>query len=138
MRVMRAALLALGIGVGVWGLWLMRDFTSTQLVSLAVFLVGGLILHDAILAPLTVGIGVLGARFLPRHFRAAAGVGFLLWGTLTLAFFNVLSGQGGKPDNMSILNRPYALSWLVMTAVLVAAVVIASVRRRRAARAPTS
>ncbi len=102
------------------------------------FLVGGVILHDAIIAPVTVGIGVLGARFLPSHFRAAAGIGFLLWGTLTLAFFNVLSGQGGKPDNMTVLNRPYALSWFVMTAVLVAAVVIAALRRRRALRAPAS
>ncbi|GAA3522461.1 hypothetical protein GCM10022234_18260 [Aeromicrobium panaciterrae] len=138
MREIRAALLALGVGVGLWGVWLMRDFTSTQLISVAVFLVGGVILHDAILAPVTVGIGVLGARLLPSHVRAAAGIGFLLWGTLTLAFVNVLSGQGGKPDNMTVLNRPYALSWFVMTAVLVAAVVIAAVRRRRAVRAAAS
>lgn len=138
MREIRAALLAVGVGVGLWGAWLMHDFTSTQLVSVAVFLVGGVILHDAILAPLTVGIGVLGARLLPSHFRAAAAIGFLLWGTLTLAFFNVLSGQGGKPDNMTVLNRPYALSWFVLTAVLAAAVVIAALRRRRALRAPAS
>ena len=138
MRATRAALLVLGVAGGLWGLGLMRDFTSTQLVSVGVFLVGGVILHDAILAPVTVGIGVIGARFLPNHFRTAAGIGFLLWGTLTLAFFNVLSGQGGKPDNMTVLDRPYAISWLVMTGVLVAAVVIAAVRRRRALAARES
>ncbi len=133
MKAIRGALLALGVGVGLWGVWLMRDFTSPQLISIVTFLVGGVILHDAIIAPATVGLGVLASRFLPHHFRAAVGIGFLLWGTLTLAFFNVLSGQGGKPDNMTVLNRPYVLSWLVMTAVLAAVVVIAATRRRRAA-----
>ena len=132
MREIRAALLGLGVAGGLWGLWLMHDFTTPQLVSIGTFLVGGVILHDAILAPATVGLGVAASRLLPGHFRAAAGIGFLLWGTLTLAFFNVLSGQGGKPDNDTVLNRPYALSWLVMTGVLLAAVVIAAVRRRQA------
>ncbi len=138
MKATRAVLLAVGVAGGLWGVWLMRDFTSPQLISIATFLVGGVILHDAILAPVTVGLGVLAARLLPGHFRAAVGIAFLLWGTLTLAFFNVLSGQGGKPDNMTVLNRPYGLSWLVMTGVLVAVVVLASLRRRRAAAAPSS
>ena len=137
MRVMRAALLVLGLGGGLWGLWLMRDFTSSQLISVGSFLVGGVILHDAVLAPITVGLGVLAARLLPGHFRAAAGIAFLLWGTLTLAFFNVLSGQGGKPDNSSVLDRPYALSWLAMTGVLAGAAIIAALRRR-ATTAPSS
>ena len=138
MRATRAALMLVGIAVGLWGLWLMRDFTSTQLISLGTFLVGGLILHDAILAPITVGLGVLAARLLPSHFRAAVGIAFLLWGTLTLAFFNVLSGEGGKPDNMSILDRPYAISWVAMTGVLAGAAAVAAVRRRQAVRAPSS
>ncbi len=133
MKAIRAVLLAVGVGGGLWGVWLMRDFTSPQLISIATFLIGGVILHDAILAPVTVGLGVLAAKRLPNHFRAAVGIAFLLWGTLTLAFFNVLSGQGGKPDNMTVLNRPYLLSWLVMTGVLAGVVVIAAMRRRRAA-----
>ena len=131
MRAGRALLMVAGVAGGIWGLWLMRDFTSTQLVSIGTFLVGGVILHDAILAPVTVGLGVLAARLLPGHFRAAVGIAFLIWATLTLAFFNVLSGQGGKPDNVTVLNRPYALSWLVMTAMLAVIAVIAATRRRR-------
>lgn len=138
MRATRAVLLALGVCSGLWGLWLTREFTSTQLISTGTFLAGGVIVHDAILAPVTIALGVLAARFLPAHFRAAVAIAFLVWGTLTLTFFNVLSGQGGKPDNTTILNRPYVVSWLVMTAVLAAAVVIAARRRRRAAAAPES
>jgi hypothetical protein len=131
MRGIRAALLALGVAGGLWGVWLMHDFTGPQLVSVATFLIGGLILHDAIVAPVTVGLGVAASRILPGHFRSAVGVAFLLWGTLTLAFFNVLSGEGGKPDNDTVLHRPYASSWLVMTLVLAILAALTGLGRRR-------
>ena len=133
MRGIRAALLVLGVAGGLWGVWLMHGFTAPQLISVATFLIGGLILHDAIVAPVTVGLGVAASRLLPGHFRSAVGVAFLLWGTLTLAFFNVLSGEGGKPDNDTVLHRPYALSWLVMTLVLAALAAVTGLRRRRRA-----
>ena len=135
MRLTRGILAVTGVGFGLWGLWLMRDFTSSQLVSMVTFLVGGVILHDAILAPITVGLGVLAARLLPSHFRAAAAGAFLLWATLTVAFFNVLSGKGGKPDNSTVLHRPYLLSWLVLTGVLLGIMIVAAGRRRRTQRA---
>ncbi|WP_332642743.1 hypothetical protein [Aeromicrobium sp.] len=130
MRVMRAVLLTLGVCSGLWGLLLMRGFTSTQLISTGTFLAGGVIVHDAILAPVTIALGVLAARFLPGHFRAAVGIAFLIWGTLTLAFFNVLSGQGGKPDNFTVLDRPYLLSWVALTVVIAAMTIVVAYRRR--------
>lgn len=131
MRALRGLLILTGVGFGLWGLWLMRGFTSTQMVSMVTFLVGGVILHDAILAPITVGLGVLAARLLPGHFRAAAAVAFLVWATLTVAFFNVLSGKGGKPDNSTVLHRPYLLSWLVLTGLLLGIAIVAARRRRQ-------
>lgn len=135
MRGLRALLGVAGVGFGLWGLWLMRDFTSDQLVSTGTWLAGGILLHDAVLAPVTVGLGVAASRLLPGHFRAATGLAFLVWATLTVVFFPVLSGQGGKPDNDTILHRPYVLSWLVLTGVLAGAAVIAA-RRRRPRTAP--
>lgn len=130
MKAIRGLLALTGVGFGLWGLWLMRDFTSGQLVSLVTFLVGGVVLHDAILAPITVGLGVIAARLLPSHFRAAAAGAFLIWATLTVAFFNVLSGRGGKPDDSTVLHRPYLLSWLVLTGVLLGVMIVAALRRR--------
>lgn len=136
MRAVRAVLIAAGVAAGLWGAWLMRDFTSDRLVSAGTWLAGGIVLHDAVLAPLTVAIGVLAVRLLPGHFRAPMGLAFLVWATLTIVFVPVLSGQGGKPDNDTILNRPYVESWLVMTALLLAAaVVVGLLRRSRATRA---
>ncbi|WP_229053822.1 hypothetical protein [Aeromicrobium sp. Leaf350] len=138
MRAVRALLLVAGVGFGLWGVWLMRDFTSDRLLSTGTWLAGGILVHDAVLAPLTVGLGIVASRLLPHHFRAVTGLAFLVWATLTVVFLPVLSGQGGKPDNDTILNRPYLLSWLVLTGVLAGAAVVAGLRRRARAAGRTA
>jgi hypothetical protein len=132
MRTVRGLLLLTGIGFALWGVWQMRDFTSEQLVSMAMWLAGGVILHDAVIAPLTVMLGVLAARVLPGHARSVTAIAFLVWATLTVTFINVLSGQGGKPDNETVLHRPYGLSWVVLTVTIVVVAIAVSRRRRPA------
>ena len=136
MRATRRILVLAGVGFGLWGLWLVRDFTGAQLTSTGIWLAGGVVLHDFVLAPITVILGFAAARLLPGHFRAATGLAFLLWATLTVVFFPVLSGQGGKPDNMTILGRPYLLSWVVMTVVLAGLAAVMAVRRKRRTAVP--
>ena len=134
MRITRALLALTGVGFGLWGLWLMRDFTREQLTSEAFWLAGGVILHDAVLAPVVVGVGYVASRVLPGHFRSSTATAFLIWGTLTIAFLPTLSGEGGKAGNHTILGKPYVLSWIVMTLVLAGgAIIAAQLRRRRAA-----
>jgi hypothetical protein len=137
MRAARVLLGAIGLVLALWGVWLMRDFTREQLTSEGLWLVGGVVLHDAVLAPVVVLIGYGASRMLPDHLRGAAASAFLIWGTLTIAFLPVLSGQGGKPGNDTILGRPYVVNWIVLTVVLaVYAAVGGRIRRRiSAARA---
>lgn len=134
MRAVRGLLVLAGAACGLWGLWLMRDFTREQLTSEAFWLAGGILLHDAVLAPAVVGIGWAAARLLPGHFRSSSATAFLVWGTLTVAFLPVLTGQGGKPGNDTILGKPYVLSWVVMTVLLVGYAVTAALLRRRQSR----
>lgn len=138
MRAVRVLLGAVGVGLALWGVWLMRDFSREQLTSEAFWLAGGVVLHDAVLAPVVVLVGYAASKVLPDHLRGAAASAFLVWGTLTIAFLPVLSGQGGKPGNETILGRPYVLSWVVMTLVLAACAVAAGHRRRRRAAARSS
>ena len=137
MRATRVTLGALGLAGIVWGGWLLRDDGLDRLQSTALWLVGVVVLHDAVLAPLVVALGVVAVKVLQRH-RAVVAVGFLVWATVTLAVANVLSGVGGKPDMDSLLNRPYVSAWLVLTGLaVVGAVVTAAFRARlRRARAP--
>jgi hypothetical protein len=135
----RGVLILAGIGFGLWGLWLMRDFTGQQLTSEAFWLAGGVVLHDAVLAPIVVIIGFAASRVLPGHFRSSTATAFLIWGTLTIAFLPTLSGEGGKAGNHTILGKPYVLTWLIMTLVFVAyAVGAALLRRRKLRSSPTS
>ena len=132
MRTVRALLVAVGVLMGLWGIWLMRDFRFDQLLSAVTWLAAGVVVHDGILAPAVIGIGVVLARVTPAYARKPVTVGLIVWGTVTIAVANVLSGQGGKPDNDSILNRPYFLSWLVLTVVMfVGIAAYAAVLRRR-------
>lgn len=130
MRATRGVLALTGVSFGLWGLWLMRDFTSEQLISVITWFAGAVVLHDFILAPIVVVLGVAAARWLPGHFRASTGVAFLIWATLTVTAVAVLSGQGGKPDNDTILGRPYVLSWLVLSLVIAAVATLMAYRRR--------
>ncbi|AWB93796.1 hypothetical protein C3E78_17135 [Aeromicrobium chenweiae] len=128
---MRVLIGALGIGSCLWGLWLMRDFTREQLTSEATWFVGVVVLHDAVLAPVVVAVGYGASRLLPEPFRRPVATAFVVWGTLTVAFFPVLSGEGGKAGNETILGRPYGLSWVVMTLLLAAYAVVTGLLRRR-------
>jgi len=132
-RATRRTLGALGAAGVLWGVWLLSDDGVDNLRSTALWLVGVVVLHDAVLAPIVVVIGVVAARTLER--RAVAAVAFLIWGTLTLAVANVLSGVGGKPDMDSLLNRPYVSAWLVLTGTGLAVAAAASVMMRRRHRA---
>lgn len=134
MRAVRAVLVLAGVACGLWGLWLMRDFTRDQLASGAFWLAGGVVLHDLVLAPLVVAIGWAASRVLPARLRRTSVPAFVVWGTLTVAFWPVLSGEGSKPGNDSILGRPYGWSWVVMTVLLLAWAGLAGRRGRRAPR----
>ena len=122
MRAIRLVVGAAGVAGVLWGAWLLSDDGSERLLSAALWLAGAVVLHDAVLAPVVVLLGVLATRWLPPRHRAVVAIAFLVWGTLTVAVANVLAGVGGKPDMESLLNRPYVSAWLVLTGAIVAGV----------------
>ena len=128
----RLALGALGVAGALWGLWLLRDDGLEALVSVGIWLIGGIIIHDGIIAPLTVGVTVLVARWLPAPARMPVVIAFIVWGTCTIAFIATLSGQGGKTGNDTILGKPYELTWIILTLLIAAAAAVAAVLRTRA------
>ncbi len=131
----RLVLGAVGIAAGLWGGWQLVDDGTTALVSVGIWLVASIIVHDAILAPLTIGLTIFAARILPTPARMPAVIGLIVWGTCSIAFFAVITGQAGKTGNETIGNQPYTAAWLVFTAVVAIAAVVASVVRGR--RSPT-
>ena len=134
MRALRLVLGATGVVLVLVGVVFLSDDGVGDLVGVGAWLVGGVVAHDAVIAPLVVVVGVLGVPRLPPAFRAPAVVGLVVLMTVTLMAVPVIGRFGAKADDHGLLNRPYVALWLVFAALLVVAVVIASWARRRAPR----
>jgi hypothetical protein len=123
---------AVGVLVGLYGAYLLLSRQDhDQLVSAALWLGFGVVLHDFVLAPVVLAVVFVGARVVPVDFRAAAVAGLVVLGTATIFAIPVLGGWGERPDNPTLLNRHYWLGWLLLAVVVVVAVVVVGLRSRR-------
>jgi hypothetical protein len=133
---MRAAIGAVGVVIGLFGAWfLLTRQDLDQLTSAAVWLVAGVVLHDGLIATVTLVVAAVAPRLLPRASRAPAVVGLVVLGSVTLLAVPVLGRYGARPDNATLLDRDYTAGWLVLAGLTVVGVVVATlVRTRRATR----
>jgi hypothetical protein len=134
--VIRAAMGAVGIGVGLWGLrLLLQAVTGGALLRLPLWLGGAIVADDFFLIPLTVGAGWLLTQWSvgPDHHRLVTTVRttILYVGVTTLIAIPLLIRQG-KGVNPTVLPRNYLLDWLLLEATIIAGgVLVAIVQRRR-------
>lgn len=132
----RLLLGAAGVLFGLYGAFLMLSRQDLdQQVSAAIWLAGGVVLHDFVLTPVVLLLGVVLARFAPRDIRGPVVAGVIVLGSVTLLAIPVLGRFGARSDNATLLDRDYATGWAVL-AVLVVAVTLAwlVVRSRHRAR----
>ena len=134
----RAALLAAGVLVGGYGAFRLVELGGANLVATLVWLAGGLLLHDAVVAPVTIALAAAGGALLPRSLRGPAASGALVLGTVTLTAVPVLGRFGARPDNPTLLDRDYTVGWLAFAAMVLLTVAVGytlsvvSARRARA------
>ena len=128
---MRTRLLlgALGVAVATYGGWLLLQEDLSDLVDTTVWLAGGVVLHDFVLVPLTLLLGLALVRLLPANLRAPVVGGLVVLGTVTLMAVPVLGGWGANADNPTILDRNYPVGWLVVAGVTMLVVVVTIVLR---------
>lgn len=130
---MRARLLigAAGVVVGLFGAYLLLSRQDhDQLISAAIWLASGVVLHDFVLAPVVLVLVAVGGRLVPTAFRAPAIVGLIVLGTATVVAIPVLGGFGERPDNPSLLDRDYIVGWLVLASLVLLTVVVGGLLRR--------
>jgi hypothetical protein len=126
----RLALGALGVAGAAYGAWLAVSRGHAHL-DLAVWLAGGVVLHDGVLALAVLLVGGVALRVLPEAARAPAVVGFVVLGSVTLLAVPVLGRFGARADNPTLLDRGYWAGWLVRAGLTVGAVVAVSLVRSR-------
>jgi hypothetical protein len=135
---MRARLLIGGAGafIGLFGAYLLLSRQDhDQLLSAAIWLASGVVLHDFVLAPIALVLVAVGGRLVPTGFRAPAVAGLVVLGTATVLATPVLLGMGERPDNPSLLDRNYPIGWLGLAGLVLLAVVVGGLvlRARRGA-----
>jgi hypothetical protein len=139
-KTVRGALIALGaVVMGYAGLGALRD-ADVDLFGVSLFLVGVLVLHDAVLLPVAIGVGALIGRVPPEAarpvFRAAAIISL----TVAVVALPLVLGFGRAADNPSVLPLSYGRGLLqILGLVWASAAIVAGMqllRRRRAAGGP--
>ena len=127
----------LGVALGAYGAWLaLTRQDAGQLVEIAVWLAAGVVLHDVVVAGVVLAGVAVGRRVLPRPWHAPATLALVVWGGVTLMAVPVLGRFGARPDNPTLLDRPYLGAWAALSALAVVVVaVVGLVRARRGTEA---
>jgi hypothetical protein len=135
MRSTRLAIGALGVVAALYGAFLLLSRQDPgQWLEVGIWFGVGVAAHDVALSALVVGACLLGARLLPRPWRAPATIALVVWGTLTVATVPVLTRAGARADNATLLDRPYAATWWATSAIVVVLVAAAGFLRARRPR----
>jgi hypothetical protein len=117
------ALLPVGGLLMAWGLvGLFRDASLTVPASWLRWFLGGLLVHDLLLAPALLAVG-LAVRRLPAALRPPARAALIVSGTLALMSVPLLLGYGrsAQPGNASVLPGDYPRNLGITAAVVWAA-----------------
>ena len=114
----RLLLGAIGVAMGAFGLlrFLQHDLADT--VNALLWLAVGVVVHDAVIAPLTLGVTVVGIRLLPRRAWVVTATGLIVLFTVTATAVPGLGSWGARPDNPTLLDRNYVAGWCVFAALV--------------------
>lgn len=121
------------VAYGVRGVWV--DSARTHPFELARWIVGGAFVHDLVVVPVVLALGVV-VRWLVRddQVRRVLRFGFIVSGSLSLVAWPFIRGYGRRPAVPSLLPRHYLMGLVVYLTITwaVVACVIAWTRMRRA------
>lgn len=131
---LRLLLGALGVVMGAFGALRFLQLDLPDIVDAVLWLAGGVVLHDAVVAPLTLLLTVVLARVVPEAWRSRVTVAAVVLLTVTAVAVPVLGRFGARSDNPSLLDRDYVGGWLVLAALVLVATLLAGVVARRVRR----
>jgi hypothetical protein len=137
MRAIRVALLLLGLAAGGYGGWRLLDLGWANTRATLVWLVGGVVLHDGVFAPVVLVVALLAVRVIRSDRLAPAVVALVILVPLTLLAVPELGRFGARADRPTLLDRDYWLGWSVLVTLVVVAVAagtLVSTRRRATVR----
>ena len=120
------------IGFGLWGI--LSNSLDTRPANLARFVVGGALLHDLVVAPVVILLGVLLARAVPGRARATVQAALAISGILALFSYPLVRAYGLAANNPTSLPHNYALNLTIVLGVVWAVAAGLLFRKLRTAR----
>lgn len=121
---------AIGWAVIAWGvIGILSNSLDTRPANLAKFVVGGALLHDLLVAPVAVLVGVLIARAVPAPARGPVQAALAVSAIIALFAFPLVRGYGLAANNPTSLPHNYGLNLVVVLGVVWAVTAAAVVMR---------
>ena len=129
-----AALLTLGV------FRLVTQLDGGELLALVLWLGAAVAVHDGLIAPATIGTGLLLTRVPPRPRRYLQGA-LIVGALITVIALPLIGREGTQPRSKAILLRDYASNLSLLLAITAAVAVLLyalrMVRDRRSGGAPS-
>ena len=129
----RIILIVVGLGFLVLGgalLW--QNIPHDTYLNLGIWLAGGLIAHDLLLAGLVAGGGWFVSKYVPGRVRPYVQSGAIVAGCVIVMSIPVLIAGGRTPSNPSLLPLNYWLNLAIVLGIIaLVTAVVAFVRLRR-------
>jgi hypothetical protein len=119
------------IGYGLHGL--LHHHVDTRPSNLATFLAGGALIHDLIVAPLLIIVGVVIGRYVPGRVRAVVQAALVVSGGLAVFSYPLVRGYAHRLHNPSSLPHNYTTNLVLVLAIVwavAAAILVIRLRRR--------
>lgn len=111
-------LVVLGVAAGAYGVMLVMDNSTEVIIRIVTWALIGVLLHDAVFAPLCVALGFVGRRLLPHRWWTPVLVAGLTTVVLVLLAIPVYDKPGLHLDNLSVLDRDYQTGFWIALAVV--------------------
>lgn len=134
-RIVMVTIGAAFLGIGAYAL--LSQVALDTLPNLFLWLVGGLIIHDAIIAPIVAVIGFVLSKSLPNGTRQIVQGGLIVAGVISLIALPVVIGGGKTELNPSLLPLDYSRNLLIALVIIGAITGLLVVLRLLRGRAST-
>ena len=126
-----------GVLLGLFGIFrLLTQVPGSDLVTLAVWLVAAVVLHDGVIAPVTAALGWGLEHAVPPRARRAVAYGLTGAVAVTVVALPEIYREGSQPASKALLQQPYgnhlaiALGIVAAVAVVTYAISVASDRAK--------
>jgi uncharacterized membrane protein len=119
MKIWRIVLGVLGISAATYGIsQLLTHIPVQSLVLLALWLIAALIIHDGLLSPAVVGIGVALRRDVPDRGRRYLQFGLITAAMVTVIAVPMIYRANTEPPSKALLLQDFAINLTVLLAAI--------------------